>query len=200
MLDIWVKNFRYGLLASGMYCLVLSIVGGILVPPAMPPVAALEQPAARERVQKKLAFTLITGKPIRLVVPASGIDIPLDEGFYNTNDGTWTLSDTHAQYAMMSVVANNHSGNTFVYGHGTDQVFGRLNTAPPAAGSIASIYTAEGHVFEYLFQNSKSVTPTDTSALDYDGPPILTVQTCSGNFSEWRTMHRFTFLRVTMAN
>lgn len=195
MFDTWTKHLRYGFMASGAYCLALCGVGSLLLPPSSTPVAALEA-AAPAVVDTAPVFQLVEGKPVRIVVPGSGIDIALDEGYYNAADGSWTLSDTHAQYAMMSVLANNHSGNTFIYGHGTDTVFGGLSTTPPTEGSVAVVHTAEGHVFEYEFESSRSVTPTETSVLDYTGPPVLTVQTCTGAFSEWRTLYTFGLLRV----
>ncbi|MNH26302.1 Sortase family protein [compost metagenome] len=131
------------------------------------------------------------------MITDSNIDLPINEGFYNEADGSWTLSDFHLQYAMMTMLANNHSGNTFVYGHATDQVLGPLVQNPPAVGSLAQIYTDNGHVFTYAFQSSRTLTPNDTSIFSYSGPPILTVQTCTGSISEWRTMFTFTFLKVS---
>lgn len=192
MLSALTKNIQYGLATSGAYCLALCAVGSLLLPPSSMPVAALEY-TDRSVAESQPTFQLIEGKPVRIVVPGSDIDIVLDEGYYSPTDESWTLSDTHAQFAMMSVLANNHSGNTFVYGHGTDSIFGNLSTRPPIEGSVAILYTAEGYVFEYEFDSSRSVTPTETSALDYSGPPVLTIQTCTGTFSEWRTMYRFGF-------
>lgn len=157
--------------------------------------AAVVKKAPTEPAEPK--FILISGKPIRIVIAELGIDLPVDEGNYNSADGSWTLSENHAQYAMMTVLANNHSGNTFIYGHGTDQVFGRLGNSPPSVGSVALVYTDNGHVFSYSFQYLANVPPEDTSVFNYQGPPILTVQTCTGAVSEWRTMFHFKFEGVT---
>lgn len=197
MLAAWIQNIRYGLMASGVYCLALYAVGSLLLPPSSTPVAAKEMATlSQEATVVEPSFQLITGKPVRISIPDSGIDVPLDEGLYNASDGSWTLSDTRGQYAMMSTLANNLSGNTFVYGHGTDPVFGKLSTTPPNTSSLAYIYSAEGRVFEYVFQSSRSVTPEETSVLDYSGPSQLMVQTCTGAFSEWRTLYTFSFQRV----
>lgn len=141
-------------------------------------------------------FILVSGKPVRIVIAASNIDLPIDEGYYSPEDGSWTLSSDHAQYAMMTTLANNASGNTFIYGHGTDQVFAKLATSPPAAGSQAIIYTDNGHILSYTFDASRDLAPDDTSVFDYEGPSILTIQTCSGAVSEWRTMYQFSFNKV----
>lgn len=142
-------------------------------------------------------FILVSGKPVRVVIPASGIDLPVTDGYYNETDGTWTLSDDHAQFAVMSFLANNLSGSTFIYGHGTDAVFGRLGATPPAVGATATVYTDNGHVLNYQFESMRNLTPNDTSALSYTGPSILTIQTCTGSFSEWRSMFQFRFSGVS---
>lgn len=143
------------------------------------------------------ASPLISGQPVRIVIPDSGIDLPVDEGYYNAEDGSWTLSPTHAQFAMISAISNNVSGDTFIYGHGTDTVFGKIGTHPPAPNAEALVYTDNSHVFSYRFDNTRQLTPKDTFILDtYNGPPILTLQTCTGSFSEWRSMFQFHFDKV----
>lgn len=140
---------------------------------------------------------LVSGKPVRVTVPDYAIDLPVDDGYYNESNGSWTLSDTHAQYAMMTTLANNISGNTLVYGHGTDAVFGKLGANTPAVGTAAYIYTNNGHVFMYKFIDARSLTPNDVSVLtEQNSPATLTLQTCTGVFSEWRTMFRFQFVGI----
>lgn len=152
---------------------------------------------AAKKAPEKPKFILQSGKPMRIALPDSGIDLLVTDGYYNDADGSWTLSDDHAQFAMISFLANNHSGNTFIYGHGTDAVFGRLNTEPPAIGAIAKVYTDNGKVFTYAFDSTRNLTPDDTSVLAYSGPPILTVQTCTGSLSEWRSMFQFHLIGVS---
>lgn len=139
-------------------------------------------------------LTLVSGKPTRIVIPDYAIDLPIDEGIY-ANDGSWTLSETHAQFAVMTAWANNHAGNTFVYGHGTNEVFGKLASTAPTPATTAQLYTDNGQVFSYRFQESHNLAPDDTGILDdtASGPPRLTVQTCTGVWNEWRTMFVFAF-------
>lgn len=141
---------------------------------------------------------LISGQPVRIVVADAGIDLPVDEGFYHAEDKSWTLSPDRAQFAMMSAISNNVSGNTFIYGHGTDAVFGSLGAHTPAPNTQALVYTDNNHIFSYRFDNTHKLTPEDTSILGntYTGPPILTLQTCTGSFSEWRSMFQFHFEKV----
>ena len=143
-------------------------------------------------------FVVISGKPVRITIPDYGIDLPVDDGSYNSATGLWTLSDTHAQFATMTANPNNYRGNTFIYGHGTDAVFGKIGSNTPQIGTIARVYTANNHVFLYKFLDARSLAPTDTEVFNniMDSQPTLTVQTCTGIFSEWRTMFRFAFERL----
>lgn len=143
---------------------------------------------------------VIAGKPIRITIASAGIDLPVDEGTYNSADGSWTLSDTHAQFATMTQPANDHAGTTFIYGHGTDAVFGKIGITPPPTGTVAQIYTDNGHVFFYTLQTVTDYSPADTSILENTstGSPRLIIQTCTGAFSEWRTMFTFAFQKVTI--
>ena len=142
-------------------------------------------------------FVLVSGIPVRITLPDYGIDLAIQKGTYNP-DGSWTLSDTAAQFATLSVAANNAAGNTFIYGHGTDSVFGKLGTTTPLPGTIAHIYTENNQKFTYRFQEARNLTAADTWIFDdvTTGPPRLTVQTCTGSFSEWRTMFTFVFETV----
>jgi hypothetical protein len=97
---------------------------------------------------------------------------------------------------MVSALANNAAGETFVYGHNNDFVFGSLRHKTPAIGSVALLYTDNGHIFEYHFSAVTSLSPSDTSVLDYSGTPILLIQTCTGSLNEWRTEYTFQFYKV----
>lgn len=139
---------------------------------------------------------LVSGKPVRIVIPESAVDLPVDDGHYDPINNVWTLSGYHAQFALMSNLANNRGGITFIYGHNNNYVFGALRHVTPRVGAPAQVYTANGHIFEYSFTAAASVSPDDTSLLNYEGPPILTVLTCTGSLNEWRTLYTFNFVKV----
>lgn len=138
----------------------------------------------------------VSGKPVRIVIPDSGVDLTVDEGTYDPTTEEWSLSGYHAQFATMSSLANNRSGLTFIYGHNNNYVFGALRHVTPAPGALAQIYTDNGHIFEYAFESATSISPADTGVLDYSGPPIMTIQTCTGSLNEWRTLYKYNFVRV----
>lgn len=182
-----------------LYMITIGTIGGILYSSQLfgTPVWAQQDASTTDTHPIKLPPKTISGKPLRIVIEGTSIDLPLDDGIYNEQDGSWTLSQTHAQYAVMSAPANDHAGTTFIYGHGTDAVFGKIGTNHPPVGTIAKLYTTT-HVFSYQLRDIHDYTPDDTSIFDNltSGKPRLVVQTCTGMFSEWRTMFVFTFQKV----
>lgn len=190
-------KLRYYTSLSSVYIVTIALGWFVLHPVARPhtQLVSLTQPQQSKIVAMLAKPDAISGKPVRIVLPASGLDLPIDEGVYDTTNG-WTLSGYHAQFAVGSSPANNQAGDTFIYGHNNNYVFGALRHRTPDVGEQALIYTDNGHVFSYLFQSTASLTPDDTSVLSYQGPPVLTIQTCTGSFNEWRTLFRFSFDKV----
>jgi len=139
---------------------------------------------------------VVSGKPARLVIERLGIDLQVDEGNYNQADGSWTLvyGRKAAYFAMPSALANDYAGGTLLYGHNNQFVFNALGSV--AAGDTAKIYTENGHVLVYTYANSEELQPDDVSIFNYQGPPRLTLQTCTGNWYEKRSMFHFMFTRV----
>jgi hypothetical protein len=196
------KNIRSLVTVSLLYALTVTFVVATMVHPYQvvnhQRLAALTLKKSEQvpHVPIKSVIPVISGQPIRIVIPSESLDLPVDPGYYDPTSGGWTLSGYHAQFAMLSTLANNISGNTFIYGHNNDYVFGALRHNTPGVGALAFIYTSNGHIFEYAFQSVQSLSPTDVSALAYNGPSVLTIQTCTGSLNEWRTMYRFTFAQV----
>ena len=134
---------------------------------------------------------LITGKPVSISIPSVQINVPVIDGSYNKTTNQWTLTLDKAQFATMSVMPNNLSGDTFIYGHYRPEVFAYLHHIKP--GATAVITTDNGYQFTYTFNKTYATQPTDTSVLDYQGPPLLTVQTCSGTWFQNRQMYLFAY-------
>lgn len=203
---LWLRRLRYFLVTGGLYIGAVGFMGyaGLnayqtQIASHVPAPITVEAPQATSDEKAAPAATVISGKPIRLVIADAGINLAVDEGYYDQAADAWTLSDSRLQHAAVTMPANNHSGNTFIYGHGTDQVLAPLSSNPPPVGAIAQVYTDNGRVFTYAFRSSHDFTPNDTSIFSYSGPPILTVQTCTGPASEWRTMYTFEFKEVDQA-
>lgn len=138
---------------------------------------------------------LIQGKPVTIEIPSLGLNLPVIDGYYNTSEKTWTLTSDKAQYATLTPYANNHAGNTFIYGHNRKEVFSSLLRLP--AESVAIITTDNGHKFTYKYRSSIETSPYDDSLFDYQGAPILTLQTCSGLWYQNRKLFTFDLVGVS---
>jgi hypothetical protein len=147
----------------------------ISAPPVLPPAA-------------------ISGRPVSLSVQSLGLRLNVETGEYNQASDSWTLSGLNAHFATVTSLANNSAGNTFIYGHNNNDVFGPLKRLQPNAE--VEITTDNGSIFYYSLVNSKTVAPSDVSIFNYSGPPILTIQTCTGAFHEQRELYQFKFERV----
>lgn len=136
----------------------------------------------------------ISGRPVRIVIDTLGRDLPIDEGVHDPSNGSWTLSDTRAQFALPSQPANDRAGMTLIYGHNNRNVFAPLYRL--RSGDQAEVYTHNGYVFRYQYQSYDMVTPDNVSVFTYQGKPRLTLQTCSGNWDGLRRLHHFSLIEV----
>lgn len=195
-----LRKLRFISSICGLYVLSIGTIGGLLYSSHLleTPAWAKPKPQIIVATPKPLPPKVIAGKPTRVVIEQSNINLAVDEGQYDPATQTWTLSDTNAMYATMTSLANDHAGTTFIYGHGTDAVFGKIGTAHPPEGTKAVVHTDSGRVFMYELQTVRDFQPEDTSLFDdtTSGEPRLIIQTCTGIFSEWRTMFIFRFKEV----
>lgn len=163
---------------------------GVTETPVLAYTPPIEKPKPAVFVQ-----STISGKPISVHVPRLGIDLLIVDGAYDRATDSWTLTDDKAQFATMTDQPNDHSGNTFIYGHNTDRVFARL--AGLVSGDIVQVKTANGHIFSYAYSGEQSVLPTNTSVLsDTSATPRLTLMTCEGWLSQTRRIMYFDFKEV----
>lgn len=150
-------------------------------------VAYAEQPAPTKELKQ--------GKPISISLPSIAADLTVKDGVYNATSKTWSLSNDAAHYALMTPLANNMSGNTFIYGHNRKEVFAKLSTI--RVGDRAYIKTDNGYTFVYRFRVAVETNPYDDSLFKYQGPPILTLQTCSGIWYQNRQLFTFDLVEVS---
>jgi LPXTG-site transpeptidase (sortase) family protein len=131
----------------------------------------------------------ISGEPVHISIPSQNISIDIEPGYYNAVNKTWTLSTTKAEFAEITSQPNNVGGNTFIYGHNRASVFKSLLGAK--TGDMAIVTTSNGHTFTYELVEQHDTDPSDVSLFNYQGKPILTLQTCSGLW--YQNRHLFTF-------
>src|SRR6266496_3132328 len=67
-----------------------------------------------------------SGHAVHIQAPSVSVDMPVVDGFYDAKTGEWTLNSDKAQFAAMTTEPNDKAGQTFVYGHATQRVFGLL--------------------------------------------------------------------------
>lgn len=193
-----LRKLRFIASISLLYMITLGTIAGILqssrffVPPAR-----AESPRIHRQVVAQKPV-VISGKPLRINIDSTGINLPLIDGSYDASSDSWTLSKTEAQFATMSSPANNQQGTTFIYGHGTDAVFGAISEQHPPLGTRAHVSTDTNRTFNYVLVDIHDYTPNDTSILSdlASGQPRLIVQTCSGALSQWRTLFVFNYESV----
>lgn len=136
----------------------------------------------------------ISDKPTQVIVPNVGIDLKVTPGYYNSKTNSWNLSLDKAQWAVMTREPNDKSGLTFIYAHYRKGVFYTLPKIK--LGEVAKVITENGYTFTYRFRDSSVVPPQDTSIFNYQGKPILILQTCTGVRFENRQLFVFDLIRV----
>lgn len=153
--------------------------------PKTQPSTSTKQPAAAQP---------IIGQPTHISIPSLNISDDIAPGYYNKATRSWTLSNTQALFATVTAIPNSKEGNTFIYGHARANVFENLINAKK--GTKVDISTNNGHVFTYLYASQRDVSPSNVSIFDYSGKPRLTLQTCSGLWSENRRLITFDLVGV----
>lgn len=151
------------------------------------PVLASPPPHIQPVIIKPIPAT--QGIPVRIAIPSLAIDLPVDVGTYDPNEGSWTVDATRAYYADVSMPVNNSNGTTLIYGHAQSTIFETLPQIQPDAEAV--VYTDNGYAFHYRQTTHQEVLPTDVSVFTPNGPPKLVLQTCIGAYSELRALYSF---------
>lgn len=156
------------------------------------PVLASPTPKVAPVITRQIPAT--QGIPNRVIIPSLAIDLPVDTGSFNPEDGSWTVDTTRAYYADVSMPVNNSNGTTLIYGHAQSTVFQTLPTIQSDAEAI--IYTDNGYSFRYRMTSVHEVQPNDVSVFTDNGPPTLVLQTCIGAYSELRALFSFRLVAI----
>jgi LPXTG-site transpeptidase (sortase) family protein len=151
-------------------------------------------PIAQVQKQEPVAPQAVSGHPVRIVASTVGVDMPVVDGFYDSTTGDWTLYSDKAQFAAMTTEPNDKEGQTFIYGHATQRVFGKLLNMH--IGDQVEVYTNNGYKFTYTLKQTEVVTPQNTDILGYTGSPRLLLQTCVGAWSQDRKFFVLDFTKV----
>ena len=139
------------------------------------------------------SITQSTALPTHVGIPSADISVDVDAGYYDSTTSTWTLGNAKAYFATLSTPPNAVEGNTYIYGHNRDNIFLPLNKV--TIGTESTVIASDGKTFTYRLSSIHDVLPTDSSWLiDYRGEPILTLQTCTGLWDQYRRLFVFDFV------
>jgi hypothetical protein len=193
-----LKKLKFFTLVLAIYLVTASFVLHVNLPIKTNKVEALKLARNLQTpyIPFKPKFVEINGMPVKIVLPDSNVNLPIVPGYYSADTNSWTLTGREAQFAMISTLPNNLAGQTFIYGHNNDYVFGALRHVTPSIGQPALLYLSNGHILQYSFLSVQSVGPTQTSVLSYTSKPTLLIQTCTGSLNELRTEYSYKFVKV----
>ncbi|HUD06716.1 MAG TPA: sortase [Candidatus Saccharimonadales bacterium] len=143
--------------------------------------------------------SLISGTPISISINRLGVNLPIEKGYYDNLDGTWTLNNYHAfvdaSTVANPVVSNATTGNAFIYAHDFENLFEKTSQLIP--GDLVNITTSNDYIFTYEYQSGAIVEPSSTYILTQQGnKDQLTLMTCSGAWYQNRHVMYFSFLNV----
>lgn len=198
-MEVWlpaVKQIKF--YVTALLLNVMSAAGlAYVYNPGLFSLPAVPQPVlAHETVQAAPpSKPIVSGKPVRLIVPSLELDLQVIDGKFDQATG-WELSDSVVHYALPTPPVSDGAGNTLIYGHNNNYVFGFLYLLKP--GDTAIVHTDNGHRFTYAFESASDVPPEDLSVFDATTEPRLTLQTCSGIWLELRRLSQFKLVGVDL--
>ena len=133
---------------------------------------------------------VVSGKPVQLLIPRLGINLPVQPGNYDPATGTWTLSNTAIFFTEITAPINDQAGHTLIYGHAYKNLL--EPTKDLSIDDELIITTDTGYSFSYRYTGKEVVNPKDTAVLQKTSDkPLLTLLTCEGIFYENRRLMSF---------
>lgn len=136
----------------------------------------------------------IQGQPVHLSIPSLGIELSVKQGSYDPVTSEWSIDHSGAYHADISMPVNESNGTTLIYAHAQSGLFDTLSKIP--TGAQVSVASDTGHTFIYTYDSMRQTDPTDTSVFQSGGPPTLVLQTCAGDWSQYRDLYSFRLTRV----
>lgn len=114
-------------------------------------------------------------KVVSLEIPRVGIFANVEEG--SISDGKWKLS-TESVMHLTSSVTPGEVGNSIIYGHNWQSLFGKLDKVAVNDDIFVTLSSGEkiGFQVEYIYE----VSPKQVDILKDVDHPRITIYTCSG--------------------
>ncbi len=127
--------------------------------------------------------------PAALSIPNIQLEVLIEDGQYDQESDSWNISDSFAYYAKESQPLSSKLGNTVIYAHNKNHLFGNLRDLSP--GDTAEIIDANGFSYQFTYQTNIETSPKDTSVFYSDDFHQLVLITCSGFFDQYRSLYFF---------
>ncbi len=166
-------NFQVPLAAYQILSLLLIILGSSLIFWASSRFITVK--FAPNQGLKTTGFSLSAPKPQKLYIPKLGKVFYVSEG--QAEGDRWAIAETGVSYLSSSALPGT-LGNTVMYGHNKDDIFGYLYLVK--AGDPVYAILDNGHFVKFTVAEEKEVTPKDVQVLEVSNDSRLTLFTCSG--------------------
>lgn len=126
------------------------------------------------------------GTPKEIIMPSINTALQINAGNYTPEKDSWNISDHAAFFAQESAPLMSEKGNTIIYAHNKDILFGNINKLGP--GDVITIKDDNNisHNFEYL--SKIEVSPRDPSVFYELEDYKLVLLTCSGLLDQNRLL------------
>lgn len=141
----------------------------------------------------------VAGSPQRIIISRASIDLPIQEGTYDSKTAEWTISDSSANYATNTFRPNTERGTTLLYGHDLPHIFSNIRQLKK--GDEVSIHTDNNYAFIYRYkpEATRTIQPDNTSLFSdlNTEKPRLILLTCEGVWSQTRLLMEFELMKAT---
>jgi LPXTG-site transpeptidase (sortase) family protein len=127
--------------------------------------------------------------PSFLEISSIKLEIAVETGKYDQESDTWNITDNSAYYAQESMPLASKVGNSVIYAHNKQHLFGNLKNLKP--GDTAQITDSNGVIHEYVYQKNIEISPSNTDVFYSQDTYNLILLTCSGLFDQYRTLYYF---------
>lgn len=128
-------------------------------------------------------------KPVQIVIKDLNINVPLYPS--QINGTTWETTTLGASYLLSSPIPG-ENGNSIVYAHNWNNLFGRLVFAKP--GENVRVVFSNNTSKSFTIKYTAVVNPDQTYILDNSEDTRITLFTCTGFFDQKR------FIAVAILN
>jgi len=127
------------------------------------------------------------GLPNSLDIKSVNISLPVETGYYDYNNQTWTISKGKAYWAELSSLPNEFNSNTVLYAHNQWTEFSKTKNLK--IGDEIIITTDLGYSLTYEYYSDEFVDPTWGELFEQRTDfSRLTLITCNGVNDEFRRL------------